>query len=106
MSVVQPCSATPSGERAPRKPSGRPGLGSLLAVAAALLLAGCAGEVDTHGDIIQSERLARIVPQQHTQRDVLAQRRAGIPSPGSPRSPKRENGKIASDLPPRRNLAS
>jgi outer membrane protein assembly factor BamE (lipoprotein component of BamABCDE complex) len=72
MSVVQPCSAAPSSKRALRKRFGRLSLASLSAVAAAFLLAGCAGEVDTHGDMVQSERLSRIVPQQHTQRDVLA----------------------------------
>jgi outer membrane protein assembly factor BamE (lipoprotein component of BamABCDE complex) len=45
----------------------------VLAGAVALtLLAGCSGEVNTHGDLIQDDRLARIIPQQHSQRDVLA----------------------------------
>lgn len=72
MSVVQPCFAAPSGGSQSRRRAWRPGLASLSAVAAAWLLVGCAGEVDTHGDLVQDERLARIVPQQHTQRDVLA----------------------------------
>lgn len=73
MSAVQPCFPGPSaGRRAQRRQGRRLGPASLAGVAAVVLLAGCAGEVNTHGDIIQDERLSRIVPHQHSQRDVLA----------------------------------
>lgn len=41
-------------------------------VSAISLLAGCAGEVATHGDMVQDDKLARIIPLQHGQRDVLS----------------------------------
>ncbi|MBL8660556.1 MAG: outer membrane protein assembly factor BamE [Rhodospirillales bacterium] len=44
----------------------------LAALSAAWLLPGCAGEVATHGDMVQDDKLARIVPNQSSQRDVLA----------------------------------
>jgi outer membrane protein assembly factor BamE (lipoprotein component of BamABCDE complex) len=74
MSAVQPCFADRrSGMTGSRRPSGRRrSVSALAGIAATWLLLGCAGEVDTHGDIIQDDRLARIIPQQHTQRDVLA----------------------------------
>lgn len=43
-----------------------------VALSAVWLLQGCAGEVATHGDMIQDEKLAQIVPFQQSQRDVLA----------------------------------
>jgi outer membrane protein assembly factor BamE (lipoprotein component of BamABCDE complex) len=44
---------------------------SAAALSAAWLLGGCAGEIATHGDIVQDDKLARIIPMQHSQRDVL-----------------------------------
>lgn len=38
---------------------------------ALVLLAGCAGEVATHGDLVQDDKLSQIIPLQHGQRDVL-----------------------------------
>lgn len=45
---------------------------AMAAVSALLLLGGCAGEVATHGDMVQDDKLARIVPLQSSQRDVLS----------------------------------
>jgi outer membrane protein assembly factor BamE (lipoprotein component of BamABCDE complex) len=61
-----------SGSRGGQRVPPRHGPVVLAGVAALALLAGCAGEVNTHGDLIQDDRLARIIPQQHSQRDVLA----------------------------------
>ena len=74
MSVVQPCfAARRSGAGAARRSSGRRrGIPALAGLAGIWLLAGCAGEVNTHGDIVQDDRLVRIIPHQHSQRDVLA----------------------------------
>jgi outer membrane protein assembly factor BamE (lipoprotein component of BamABCDE complex) len=74
MSAVQPCLATRrSGMVGPRTPLRRRRLMTACAGFAAIwLLAGCTGEVNTHGDMIQDDRLARIIPLQHSQRDVLA----------------------------------
>lgn len=41
-------------------------------IAAIWLLTACAGQVATHGDIIQDDKLAKIVPYEQSQRDVLA----------------------------------
>lgn len=57
----------------PRRPWGRRrGIAALAGLAASWLLVGCAGEVNTHGDLVQDDRLTRIIPHQHSQRDVLA----------------------------------
>lgn len=56
------------GSRAPRRIAGA----SVMTLATAWLLSGCAGEVDTHGDMVQNERLSQIVPQVHRRDDVLA----------------------------------
>lgn len=74
MSAVQPCFATRRAAAADGRQRGRRhrGLAACAGFAAIWLLAGCAGEVNTHGDMIQDDRLARIIPLQHTQRDVLA----------------------------------
>ncbi len=78
MKFVQPgvetCGQDPTGPAAPP----RRGIvtASMLALATtwvlAGLLSGCAGEVDTHGDMVQNERLSQIVPQVHRRDDVLA----------------------------------
>lgn len=85
MSDVQPCIRDRRGE--PRRPGSsarrdarrdagrqtqRHGVRALAGAAGICLLAACAGEVNTHGDIVQDDRLARIIPHQHSQRDVLA----------------------------------
>ena len=73
MSDVQPCIRDRRGEpRGSRCHARRHGFRAFAGTAGILLLAACAGEVNTHGDIIQDDRLARIIPQQHSQRDVLA----------------------------------
>ncbi len=45
---------------------------ALAAVSTVWLMVGCAGEVATHGDMVQADKLAKIVPNQTSQRDVLA----------------------------------
>lgn len=72
MSVVQPCFSAPSGSGSARGRARRRGFASFVGIATIPLLAACAGEVNTHGDMVQDERLARIIPHQHSQRDVLA----------------------------------
>ncbi|MGZ9033493.1 MAG: outer membrane protein assembly factor BamE [Rhodospirillales bacterium] len=73
MNAVQPCLAARGSDTAgPQRPGRHRGIAAFASVAAIWLLAGCAGEVNTHGDIIQDERLSRIIPHQHSQRDVLA----------------------------------
>lgn len=73
MSDVQPCIRDRRGEpRGLRRHARGHLIRAVAGTAGILLLAACAGEVNTHGDIVQDDRLARIIPHQHGQRDVLA----------------------------------
>jgi outer membrane protein assembly factor BamE (lipoprotein component of BamABCDE complex) len=37
-----------------------------------LLVSGCTGELNTHGDLVEADRLAQIVPHQNNRNDVLS----------------------------------
>lgn len=65
-------SGSPARGTSPKGATVRRSVFALAALSAVWLLPGCAGEVATHGDMVQDEKLARIVPNQSSHRDVLA----------------------------------